>query len=100
MLTAWRAAQALAIGDADPLLAAIVEYAPPEGFTRITGSELVRRLTHSGADLPYLGGGRRIAAHLRELRGALSLAGWQLDEQRCGEQTQFSIVLRRPTSDP
>jgi hypothetical protein len=92
VLTAWRAAQALAIGDADPLLAAIVEHAPPEGFVRITGTEMVRRLTQSGAELPYLGGGKRIANHLREIRGSLKFAGWQLVEDQTPDGARFSLL--------
>jgi hypothetical protein len=99
VLAAWRAAQALAIGDADPLLAAIAEYAPPEGHQQVTASELIRRLNHAGAELPYLGGGQRIANHLRELRSMLSQAGWQLDEKRVGDRTYFSILRRRPAGE-
>ena len=41
-LNAWRAAQALAVGDADPLLRAILEYAPAEGIQRRTATDFVR----------------------------------------------------------
>jgi hypothetical protein len=99
VLAAWRAAQGLAIGDADPLLAAIAEYAPPEGYQQVTASELIRRLNHAGAELPYLGGGQRIANHLRELRSMLSLAGWHLDEKRVGDRTYFSILRRRQAGE-
>jgi hypothetical protein len=95
VLTAWRAAQALAVGDADPLLTAILEHAPPEGFTRITGTELVRRLTQCGAELPYLGGGKRIANHLREIRGSLKFAGWQLGEDQTPDGARFSLLRSR-----
>jgi hypothetical protein len=100
VLSAWRAAQALAVGDADPLLAAILEHAPPEGYSQITASEMVKRLMQTGADLPFLGGGQRIANHLRELRSMLSLAGWQLDEKRVGDRVYFSILRRRPAGEP
>ena len=92
VLIAWRAAQALAIGDADPLLAAIRDHAPPDGFVRIAPSELVRELTAGGASLPYLGGGKRIANHLREVRGSLALAGWDLTESQLGPRTVFSLA--------
>jgi hypothetical protein len=92
MLAAWRAAQALAVGDADPLLMAIVEHAPPEGLQYITASELVRRLTIAGAELPHLGGGKRIAIHLRELRSNLALAGWHLTESQVSERAMFSLT--------
>jgi energy-coupling factor transporter ATP-binding protein EcfA2 len=96
VLAAWRAAQALAMGDADPLLAAIVEHAPPGGFQRITASELVRLLQAQGAELPYLGGGKRIASHLRELRSSLAFAGWQLVEGRMDERALFSLIRSNP----
>jgi energy-coupling factor transporter ATP-binding protein EcfA2 len=92
VLAAWRAAQTLAIGDADPLLAAILEHAPPEGFQRIAPSDLIRQLTMAGADLPYLGGGKKIASHLRELRSSLKLAGWNLTESQVGPRTAFSLT--------
>jgi hypothetical protein len=91
-LAAWRAAQVLAIGDADPLLMAIAEHTPPQGFQRITASELVKRLGMAGADLPYLGGGKSIANHLRELRSHLALAGWQLTESQASERAMFSLT--------
>jgi len=80
-LNAWRAAQALAVGDADPLLRAILEYAPAEGIQRRTATDFVRALGDAGAMLPHLGGGKAIAHRLRELRASLSLAGWELIEE-------------------
>ncbi len=80
-LHAWRAAQALAVGDADPLLRAILEYAPAEGIQRRTATDFVRVLGDAGATLPHLGGGKAIAHRLRELRASLSLAGWELIEE-------------------
>jgi hypothetical protein len=80
-LNAWRAAQALAVGDADPLLRAILEYAPAEGIPRRTATDFVRVLGDAGATLPHLGGGKAIAHRLRELRASLSLAGWELIEE-------------------
>ena len=80
-LNAWRAAQALAVGDADPLLRAILEYAPADGIPRRTATDFVRVLGDAGATLPHLGGGKAIAHRLRELRASLSLAGWELVEE-------------------
>ena len=80
-LNAWRAAQALAVGDADPLLRAILEYAPAEGIQRRTATDFVRELGDAGATLPHLGGGKAIAHRLRELRASLTLAGWELIEE-------------------
>lgn len=99
-LTAWRAAQFLSIGDADPLLAAILECAPsdgvrPEGVYRLAPAELVRELTRRGAELPQLGGGKAIKRRLIELRASLALAGWRLDIDDVGGRTFISILPHR-----
>jgi hypothetical protein len=81
-LTAWRAAQSLAVIEADPLLTAILEYGEkvlPEQRFRQSATEMVRVLTDAGAEIPYQGGGKAIANRLRELRSSLALAGWKLD---------------------
>ncbi len=85
MLDALRRAQALAVGEADPLVEAILSHwdaLAPEGSWWGGASQLVRTLTEAGADLPYLGGGKRIANQLREARETLALAGIDLREQR------------------
>ena len=69
------------VGDADPLLRAILEYAPAEGIQRRTATDFVRVLGDAGALLPNLGGGKAIAHRLRELRASLGLAGWELLEE-------------------
>jgi hypothetical protein len=97
-LTAWRQAQSLSIGDADPLLSAILEYGdalPATEQFRRTATELVQALTTAGATIPYLGGGKAIAGRLRELRGSLALAGWTLtvDKDEVGH-TFFSLTRK------
>ncbi len=92
MLRAWRAAQMLSVGDADPLLSAIVNHAPAHGIGRCTPGEFVAALTQNGADIPFLGGGKVIAHRLREIKFYLSLAGWELTEERVIPRTYFSLV--------
>lgn len=94
-LNAWRAAQALAVGDADPLLRAILEYAPVEGIQRRTATDFVRALGDAGATLPHLGGGKAIAHRLRELRASLILAGWELIEEPDRVNKRSFYTLRR-----
>jgi len=96
VLMAWRAAQALAMGESDPLLSAIREYAPEAGLNHVTASELVRQLAAKGAELPHLGGGKRIASHLREIRSSLALAGWHLVEGRATDGARFSLARCDP----
>lgn len=93
-LKALRAAQALSIGDADPLLAAILEYAPADGLVRLKAAELVKDLANRGADIPFQGGGKAIARKLRELRSPLIMAGWRLHEDKA-EQPLFTITRIR-----
>lgn len=90
-LLAWRQAQSLAVGDADPLVAAILEYGTAVAGRTLTPADLVRELTRAGADIPLLGGGKRIAKQLRELRSLLKLAGWQLAETSYGHGVAFML---------
>jgi hypothetical protein len=90
-LEAWRAAQALAIGEADPLLMAILEFAPSKGLYRFAAAAMVRELTKLGAELPQLGGGKIIARRLRELKASLWLGGWVLEDEKSGEQVLFTL---------
>jgi len=95
-LEGWRRAQMLAIGEADPLLLAIVDYGPGIEATlqRRAAGELVKTLTAAGADLPWLGGGKAIARRLRELRPSLALAGWTLQEDNSGGQALFTLTCK------
>jgi hypothetical protein len=96
-LLALRKAQSIAVGDANPLLSAILEYGPevltanPLGLFNRTPAELVDALSHAGADIPYLGGGKAIARELRELKPILTSVGWQLSEGKQGNNTLFSL---------
>lgn len=88
-------AQALTVGDADPLISAILEYADvligEQGQWEGTPSALARALGSAGADLPYLGGGKAIARMLREGSGTLALFGLSLDDRLSGNNAVFSL---------
>jgi len=97
-LQAWAQAQRLAVGDADPLLAAILEFGPGLDslqLGRVSPATLVSNLSHAGASIPLLGGSKAIARALRELRGNLALAGWQLKEDNSGGRLLFTLT-RKP----
>jgi len=94
MLLALRKAQALVVGEADPLVEAIGVYfqdIATNGYWEGTPTELVKALSGAGADLPYLGGGKRIARQLREAKKTLELMAIDLSENRSGNQTLFSL---------
>jgi hypothetical protein len=97
-LAALQQAQALTVGDADPLVAAILEHAEVlmgnRGYWKGTASELTRALTAEGADLPYFGGGKTIARMLREGASALALFDLSLTDERTGGNTYFTLVRR------
>jgi len=98
-LGALKKVQMLSIGDADPLLAAILEYGeriPPERMFRRTPAELIRELEDVGANLPYLGGGKAIAGRLRELRAPLDMAGWRLEWEQYHHWTVFTLTKAVP----
>ncbi|NLF02859.1 MAG: hypothetical protein GX601_18000 [Anaerolineales bacterium] len=94
-LQALRRAQALAVGEGDPLTQEIVAH-----FDRIvagghlwrgSASDLVRALKADGADLPFYGGGKAVATQLREAKPTLALFGLSLSEQRSGSNTLFML---------
>jgi len=94
MLLALRTAQALIVGEADPLVEAIAMYFPEIAtFDRWEGTpaELVKALAMAGAELPYLGGGKRIARQLRESRKTLELMGFRMSENKSGTHTLFTL---------
>lgn len=91
-LKAWRAAQALAVGEADALLMAIIEKAPVTPLVDVSPKAFVSALTAAGADIPWLGGGKAIARRLRELRRSLELAGWLLKDETRAEHTFFTLT--------
>jgi hypothetical protein len=100
MLLALRKAQALTVGEADPLVEAIAVWFHEIAFGghwEGTPAELVKALSTAGAELPVLGGGKRIARQLREARKTLELMGVVLTESKSGNQTLFALD-RRSTS--
>jgi hypothetical protein len=96
-LRALQKAQALTVGDADPLIAAIVEHANvllgEHGRWEGRASALVDALQHLEAGLPWLGRGKAIARRLRESKETLSLFGLSLADRSSGSATLF--VLQR-----
>lgn len=96
LLLALRQAQALTVGEADPLTEAIVTHfdaIAQGGFWEGSGRDLTRALTDAGADLPYLGGGKRVANCLREAKATLVLMGIELSERQ-DAQRHITFTLR------
>lgn len=91
VLKAWRSAQSLSVGDADPLMRAIVEYLSEDdtgfGLVDLSAKELMQKLKNTDSGLPYVGGGKAIAYRLRELKSMLAGLNITLTEK---------IVLQRP----
>jgi hypothetical protein len=101
ILRALRRAQALTVGEADPLVEAVAMFFPAmavHGEWRGTPSELPKALTEAGASLPYLGGGKAIANKLREARATLALLGIAMMEETQGNNRYF--ILRDANSQP
>ena len=100
-LDSWRKVQSLAVGENDPLIAAIVEFAPgildedPGKLSMKLQRDLLRALTDAGASLPDLGGGRALGAHLRDIVSALDLAGYRLERTEGGDGVNVRWTLRR-----
>lgn len=94
-LRALQQAQALTVGDADPLVSAILEFSGvlmgEQGRWEGAASELVKALAAAGADLPYLGGGKAIGRMLREGKGTLALFGLELSIRRYGSNNLFAL---------
>lgn len=99
-LMAWRKAISASVGDANPLLAAIIELGPKilaldsRAFTGKTPTELINLLQQNGANLPHYGGGKRIAGELRELQPVLLQVGWVLSDRKSGNATVFDLVQK------
>lgn len=93
ILDALFEAQSLSVGDADPLMRAIVEHLPQEGLENLTASEVVARVQILSTDIqiPNLGGGKRIAASLRELKPMLAMLGIELTEREKMERPFFTL---------
>jgi hypothetical protein len=97
MLLALRKAQALTVGEADPLVEAIVRSfhsIAHDGVWEGRPADLAKELLDAGAELPYLGGGKRIARMLREARKTLELMGYNLSERRSGNGALFVLENR------
>ena len=97
ILKAWRSAQSLSVGDADPLMRAIVEYlsdnAMGTGLQDLSAKVLVTALQKAGYELPFIGGGKVISQRLRELKGMLGTLGINLTERVVMQRPRFTIEL-------
>ncbi len=98
VLKAWRSAQSLSVGDADPLMRAIVEYLSEDdtgiGLVDLSAKELIDKLKAAGADLPFMGGGRNVAQRLRELAPMLTGMGILISERVVKYRPKFTIQSR------
>ena len=99
VLLALRQAQALTIGQADPLTEAVIGYLPELlNNSRVwqgSASQLAKALSDAGADLPFLGGGRRIATTLRESKATLALVDISLEETKWSKGQRTEFILQR-----
>jgi hypothetical protein len=99
MLLSLRRAQALTVGDADPLTEAIVTgfdaIADDSGAWLGSASELVGALSAKGADIPFMGGAKRIANALREAGPTLELMGITMRELGRGQRQRTLFHLSR-----
>lgn len=95
LLTAWRKAQSMSVGDADPLMNAIAEYLANDptglGLFDLSAKALLDKLKAEGYEVPFLGGGKRIAARLRELKSTFAGLGIQLTERVSQSRPFFTI---------
>ena len=93
-LEALEQAQALTVGDADPLVTAITGYADQlVGKARTwsgTPTKLIDDLRSYGADIPRQGG-KGIANRLRDAKDSLELFGLSLTEKQQGNNAIFKI---------
>lgn len=94
MLLALRQAQALAVGEGDPLVEALAVFGyeiATQGLWSGKASTLISQLSAKGASIPYLGGGKAIARSLRENTHTLELMGIHLREHKSGRDTIFDL---------
>ena len=98
VLKAWRSAQSLSVGDADPLMRAIVEYLNEDdtgiGLVDLSAKDLMQKLKSTDSGLPFLGGGKAIAHRLRELKGMLAGLGISMTERFTKGRPYFTIQFR------
>jgi len=108
MLHSLRQAQSLIVGDADPLIQALIAYfdeIASEGYWQGSASELIDALKGvMGEETPYFYGAKRVANGLREGRATLELLGIEVKERSLGPRQRSIFVLQRtddsPSSEP
>ena len=92
VLTALETAQQLAIRDPDPLTRALIEF---DGELRGTASQIMETLSRAGFRGIPTGGGKSVAARLRECASSLRLSGRNFREDQKGSNTVFTIGAKR-----
>ncbi len=102
-LLAMLQAQALAVGNSDVLIMAIIEHfeaiADDGSFWKGTPKQLTTALNDAGAELPYLGGGKAIAQRLREAMATLSLYGIDVTTSKSGNATIYRLSYMNKQTD-
>jgi len=92
ILNAWATAQAVSVGDADPLMRAIYEHLPVgPGWVDRTASEIIVLLQAADPDLPHLGGAKIVAGRLPELKAQLAMLGIRLTARRSQGRAKFTL---------
>jgi hypothetical protein len=101
-LLSLRQAQALTVGEADPLVEAVVAYidkvSNDDGVWQGSASQLVKALSDAGAEIPYMGGGKVISRHLREAKRTLDVMGVRLSERQWNNTKMF--ILQHDLTEP
>jgi hypothetical protein len=96
-LQALRRAQALTVGDAEPLIRGILECADAllgtPGRWEGRPSQLTRKLSDLGADIKHMSG-KEAARRLREGRDTLWQFDIRVDERTSGNNTIFMLIRK------
>lgn len=95
LVLALRHAQTLAMGENDPITEAMMGYfdvMEPTGYWKGSATELIRDLVAAGAEIPFFGGGKAVARHIREAQAPLSQAGFSMWISKDGSNTVFTII--------
>ncbi len=99
-LAALQKAQSLTVGDADPLIAAILEHTEAlmgeRGYWRGNTGQLVADLTARDATLPHFGGGKAIARKIREGVATFMLFGLSVKLEKPDRRHLEITISRKP----
>ncbi len=102
MLVSLRQAQALAIGEEDPLVEAIVNHFDdivPLDDWQGNAADLIKALVNVEPELPHLGGSKTVTRRLREAKSTLAVMGFRLTElPRAGGNRHVTFHIVRAQS--